>query len=272
MKRINIQGAEIPVVGLGTYSLLGETATQMVAQALQIGYEAIDTAQFYNNEAEVGKGIKVSGVNRDGIFVTTKVWPSNLGRKDFLPSVKVSLKKLQMDYVDLLLIHWPSEEIPLEESIGELIKAQEQGLTRFIGVSNFNVEMVEESLDLGAKLITNQVEYHPFLDQEKMLNMLQSKGISLTAYSPIAKGKVMGNAVIKSIGEKYGKSEVQVTLRWLIEQEGVLAIPRTSNQMRLSSNMELFDFSLSEDDMAQINSLHSQSGRLVDPQWAPDWD
>ncbi|MCL4128197.1 UNVERIFIED_CONTAM: hypothetical protein GTU68_003014, partial [Idotea baltica] len=224
------------------------------------------------NEAEVGKGIKASGVNRDRIFVTTKVWPSNLGRKDFLPSVMTSLKKLEMDCVDLLLIHWPSEEVPLEESIGELIKAQEQGLTRFIGVSNFNVEMVEESLRLGAKLITNQVEYHPFLDQGKMLNMLRSNGLSLTAYSPIAQGKVMGNEILKSIGEKYGKSEVQVTLRWLIEQEGVMAIPRTSNLMRLSSNVEVFDFRLSEDDMEQINALHSQSGRLVDPQWAPEWD
>lgn len=272
MKYLLIRDARIPALGLGTYGLWGDTAIQMVTHALQVGYRHIDTAQAYDNEAEVGWGIRRAGISRQDLFVTTKVWYTRLDRRQFLPSVEESLRKLRLDYVDLLLIHWPSATVPLQESLAELVKAREQGLTRHIGVSNFTLKMLEQSLEFGAPLITNQVEYHPFLQQQRMLERLKTEGLMFTAYSPLAKGQVVQHELLKQIAEKYQKTPAQIALRWLIQQEHVAAIPRSTKAERISSNLHIFDFELSGTDMQQISSLGRENRRLINPSWAPQWD
>ena len=272
MKTIIVNEAEIPALGLGTWDLRGRTATDMVYKALEVGYSHIDTAQMYENEIEVGNGIKEADMDRDDIFLTTKVWYTHLDRQHFGPSVEESLRKLKLDYVDLVLIHWPNKDIPLEESIEELVKVRDRQLCKFIGVSNFPVELVRRTVEMGADIVTNQVEYHPFLDQSHLLDTLKELNLSLTAYCPIAQGKVIGNPVLQQIGQQYGKTEVQVTLRWLMEQEGVIAIPRTSKAERLEENLGIFDFWLSKSDLDRIGTLCKPGRRLVDPAWAPAWD
>ncbi|MFD3003753.1 aldo/keto reductase [Pontibacter toksunensis] len=272
MKDLKIKDATIPALGFGTYQLTGDTARRLVGAALNTGYRHIDTAQMYENEEAVGSGIKTSGVSRQEVFLTTKVLPSNLASKDFLPSVEQSLRKLQTDAVDLLLIHWPNPEVPVEEYIGELVKAQEKGYTKHIGVSNHTTALLDKVLATGANIVTNQVEYHPFLNQDKLYNYLRNHDLALTAYSPIAHGKVMGNETLKQIGEKYNKNEVQITLRWLIQQDGVLAIPRSSKENHMQSNFNVFDFELTQDEVQQITQLTQANNRLIDPGFAPDWD
>ncbi len=244
----------------------------MVGAAISEGYHHIDTAQIYQNEAPVGSAIKASGVDRDNIFLTTKVWLDKMTRKDFLPSVEESLRKLKTDYVDLLLIHWPNPEVPLAETVEQLQLAREKGYSKHIGVSNFPVKLVEQTLALGADIITNQVEYHPLINQTKLYNYLRSKDLTLTAYSPIAQGEIIGNEVLRSIGEQYGKSEIQVALRWMMQQDGVFAIPRTSSEANMKANSQIFDFELTQADMAQIDKLKEQNRRVVTPDFAPEWD
>ncbi|GAB3525755.1 aldo/keto reductase [Pontibacter brevis] len=272
MKEIKVKGVTIPALGFGTFELTGDTALRLVKAALDTGYRHIDTAQMYGNEEAVGSAIKESGVAREEVFLTTKVLPSNLAQKSFLPSVEESLRKLKTDAVDLLLIHWPNPEVPVEEYIGELVKAQEKGYTKHIGVSNHTTALLDKVLATGASIITNQVEYHPFLNQDKLYNYLRSHDLTLTAYSPIAHGKVMGNETLKHIGEKHNKNEVQITLRWLIQQDGVLAIPRSSKENHMQSNFNIFDFELTQDEVQQINELTQANNRLIDPGFAPSWD
>ena len=272
MKDIKIKDTTIPALGFGTYELEGETAHKLVTAALATGYRHIDTAQMYRNEEAVGAAIKESTVARQEVFLTTKVLPSNLAKKHFMPSVEESLKKLKTDYVDLLLIHWPNAEVPVEEYIGELVKAQEKGYTKHIGVSNHTTALLDKVLATGAHIITNQVEYHPFLNQDKLYGYLRAHDLTLTAYSPIAQGKVMGNATLKTIGEKYGKDEVQIALRWLLQQDGVLAIPRSSKARNMQSNFDIFDFELTQEEVQQIDKLKQENTRLVHPSWAPAWD
>ena len=241
MKLITAQNATIPALGLGTYQLVGDANVDLMVYALESGYRHLDTAQMYQNEEEVGKAIKNATIKREDIFLTTKVLPANLGKSTFMPSVEESLKKLQTEQVDLLLIHWPNFDYELEEYITELMTAQEKGYAKHIGVSNFPVALLEESLKLGAKIVANQVEYNPFLNQSKLLAACQQHDIVLTAYSPIAQGKVVGLPLLKEIGAKYDKSESQVCLRWLIQQEKVAAIPRASNKERVDGNEDIFD-------------------------------
>lgn len=272
MKHFTIQDTAVPALGLGTYLLKGNTCIEITKAALEMGYRHIDTAQLYENEAEVGTAIKQSPISRSDIFLTTKVWPTNLSKDKFMPSVDISLKKLQTDYVDLLLIHWPSDELPLDAYLPELVKAQEQGKAKFIGVSNFNTSQIEETLRLGTPIVNNQVEYHPFLNLDKLHNIMQRNNLTLTAYCPIAKGKVNDNAAIVNIGNKYGKSGVQVTLRWMMQLEHVLAIPKTSKVERLKQNMNIFDFELSAEDMQIMNSLKSANARIVGNFFGAVWD
>lgn len=271
MIAIEAKNTTIPALGLGTFQLNNEEAYRMVQTALNAGYTHIDTAQNYFNEEGVGKALKDSELNRSDVFLTTKVWRDKLGRHDFLPSVEESLRKLDTDYVDLLLIHWPNDNVPLQESIEQLMEAQDKGYTKHIGVSNFPIRLVEKALQLGAKIVTNQVEYHPLINQEKLSNYLRSEGIALTAYSPIAQGEVIGNETLKAIAQKHGKNEVQVTLRWLLQQEGVVAIPRSSKEKNVESNLQLFDFKLDQEDIEQIDQLRKQNKRVVNPTFAPDW-
>lgn len=272
MKQIKIKGATVPALGFGTFQLDNDTAYKMVRAALEAGYRHIDTAQIYNNEEGVGRAIEDSGIPREEIFLTTKVWYEKLDKQQFMPSVEESLRKLKTKQVDLLLIHWPNPEVPVEEYIGELVKAQEKGYTKYIGVSNHTTALLDKVLATGADIITNQVEYHPFINQDTLNNYLGKNDITLTAYSPIAQGKVMGNDTLKSIGEKYGKNEAQVALRWMIQQDGVLAIPRSSKEAHMKANLNIFDFELTPEEMQKITALKQNDGRIVNPPFAPDWD
>lgn len=272
MNNVTIKGATIPALGLGTFQLPNDLARDITAAALSEGYRHIDTAQAYRNEDGVGSAIKNSGIARDEIFLTTKVFRESLAKKDFMPSVEESLRNLKTDYVDLLLIHWPNRNVPVTEYMDQLMEAQQKGYTRYIGVSNHTTALLDQVLATGADIITNQVEYHPLINQTKLYTYLRAHGISLTAYSPIAQGKVLGNPVLKAIGEKYGKNEVQVSLRWLVQQDSVMAIPRTSKAERLEDNFNIFDFELSAEDVALIDQLKKDHLRVVNPSFAPDWD
>lgn len=265
-----IQGEDVPALGLGTFDLKDDVGRNAVAQALDTGYRNIDTAESYYNEATVGEGIQQADVAREDIFLTTKVWHDNLAPKDVRRAAEESLRKLQTDYVDLLLIHWPSsDDVPLEETLDAFTALREEGKTRHIGVSNFTPALLQRALD-HAKLFCIQVEYHPFLAQDDLLTLVRQHDLLLTAYSPIAQGKVMDNDTLRAIGETHGKSPVQVTLRWLVQQKNVAAIPRSSTAEHRAANFNIFDFELSDEEMARIGEL-AKGKRLVDPQFAPAW-
>ena len=270
---VSRNGAEIPALGFGTFELKSDDARRMVAKALEIGYRHIDTAQIYRNEAAVGQGIADSGVDRDAVFLTTKVWFDHFGEGDLQRSVDESLERLATDHVDLLLLHWPAGEVPLAETIEALNAVQADGRARHIGISNFTTSLIDKAVALSeAPLVTNQVEYHPFLDQSQVLSALRRHGLSLTAYSPIAQGQVFSNRTLVDIGEEYGENAAQVALRWLLDQDGVIAIPRTTSAEHAASNFDVFDFSLSLEQRKEIDALARPDGRIIDPSFAPDWD
>ena len=266
-------GAEIPKLGFGTWKLKGEDASNAVKVALDAGYRHIDTAQAYENEAQVGAGLKASGVARDDVFVTTKVWMSRFGAGDLEASVKESLSRLDLDHVDLILLHWPNPDFRLEETISALNAVRAGGLSRHIGVSNFTTKWLGEATACStAPLAVNQVEYHPFLDQTPVLDALKDYGMGLMAYCPIAQGRVFEEPTLKDIAAAHGKNPAQIALRWLIQQDPVCAIPRSSKAEHIRSNFDIFDFQLSQDEMARIGALKSSTDRLIDPSWAPAWD
>jgi 2,5-diketo-D-gluconate reductase B len=272
MHFIEANGARIPVIGLGTWSLRDETCVNLVAEALRLCYRHIDTAAMYGNEEAVGEGIRKSGVPRDQFFLTTKVWPDDLAAKAFRRSVEQSLKKLGLPYVDLILIHWPSPSVPLKETIEAMVRVKRDGLARHIGISNFTVELIEQAVKLSSEpLVTNQIEMHPFLDQRKVVSACRRHGLSVTAYSPIARGGAIGDKVLDSIGKAHGKSAAQVSLRYLVQQ-GIIVIPRTSKAVRLKENFDIFDFALSEGEMSQIGALAHKGGRIVNWAGSPKWD
>ena len=263
-------GARIPLVGLGTWTLRGKDCARLVEQAIAAGYRHIDTAQLYENEAEVGEGVRASGL-RDQVFITTKVRPENLHAKDLERTTKESVAKLGIGQVDLLLIHWPNSAIPLAETIGALNKAKRDGLTKNIGVSNFNVALIEEATKLSeAPLVCDQVEYHPFLDQSKVVAACRKHDMAVVAYSPIARGGAERDQVIARIAKMHGKSPAQISLRWLVQQ-GVVVIPRTSKAERLKENIALFGFELTDAEMKEIAGL-ARGGRIVDWSYSPKWD
>lgn len=274
MKTINANGAHIPQLGFGTFRMPEEDVLAILPKALAQGFSHVDTAQIYDNEAAVGAAIQASGVARDTIFLTTKVWVANYGRQAFAASVEESLRKLKTDHVDLLLLHWPNDAVPLEVQIAELNAVRERGLTMHIGVSNFNTELMAEAVRLSAApLATNQVEYHPYLDQMKVLEAAETYGMALTAYYAMADGKVPNDPVLKEIGAAHGKSAAQVALRWLIQQPDVVALTKTATEQRLAENLALFDFVLSPEEMMRIHRLARPDGRIVSPDGlAPVWD
>tara|TARA_B100001179_G_C18598168_1_gene408396 strand:- start:1035 stop:1874 length:840 start_codon:yes stop_codon:yes gene_type:complete len=266
-------GVEIPSLGFGTWQLKADEAHHCVLEALNSGYRHIDTAQAYQNEEYVGRGLRDAGLPRDDYFLTTKIWMSEFRDGDLQRSAKSSLKRLDVDHLDLLLLHWPDPQIPMSETIGALNQAREEGLTKHMGVSNFNTAQLDEAIKLSeAPILVNQVEYHPFIDQTPMLEACKSHGSALTAYCPLAQGKVFDDPVIKEIAKKHGKTEAQVTLRWFVQQEGVIAIPRSSNTAHIKSNNDIHDFNLDFDDMSAIHELRRQHERLINPGWAPQWD
>lgn len=269
----NWQGVEIPALGFGTYELNNDDAATMITEAAKIGYRHFDTAQMYHNEEGVGRGLKASGLARDDYFLTTKVWFDQFQSGDLQTSVVESLRKLDLDHVDLLLLHWPNDDVPLEETIAALNEVKNLGMTRLIGISNFPTALIEKAVSLSdAALTVNQVEYHPYLDQTKVLKSLRDRDMLLTAYCPIARGKVLTDPTLIKLGKKHDKSPVQVTLRWLLQQDSVMAIPKSGSPKNAAANFDIFDFELSADDMAAISALAKPDGRLIDPEFAPKWD
>jgi 2,5-diketo-D-gluconate reductase B len=272
MQFVEANGAKIPSIGLGTWELRGRACARLVEQAIKLGYRHIDTAQIYENEREVGEGLRASGVKRDDVFVTTKIWTTHFAPNDLERSAKESLAKLHLSEVDLLLLHWPNPRVPLAETLGALARVKKLGLARHIGVSNFTVALIGEAVAACSEpLVCDQVEYHPYLDQAKVLEACAHHGLALVAYSPIAKGRIKGDELLEQIGRKYRKTAAQICLRWLVQQK-IVAIPRTSKIERLSENIEVFDFELSDDEMRQIFRMASAKGRLTDFGFAPKWD
>src|SRR5215475_5010528 len=244
MHFVEANGAKIPSIGLGTWQLSGRTCARIVEQALRLGYRHLDTAQAYENEREVGDGLRASGVRRDEVFVTTKVWTTHFAPNDLERSAKESL-------VNLLLLHWPNPHVPLAETLGALAHAKRMGLARHIGVSNFTVALIEQAVKACPEpLVCDQVEYHPYLDQAKVRQACAANGLGLVAYSPVAKGRIKNDATLMRIGRDHRKSPAQICLRWLVQQN-VAAIPRTSRIERLSENIEIFDFELNDEEMSE---------------------
>lgn len=272
MQAVEAGGAKIPIIGLGTWDLRGRTCARMVEEAIRFGYRHIDTAAMYDNERAVGDGVRASGIERSEVFITTKVWQSDLAPRDFERSAKASLEKLKLDAVDLLLIHWPNPRIPIEGTIGALCKMKREGLAKHVGVSNFTVELIAEARKLSTEpLVCNQIECHPFLDQSRVIAASRKNGMAVVAYSPIARGSATKDAVLARIGKAHGKSAAQVCLRWLVQQ-GIVVIPRTSKSERLQENFSIFDFKLSAEEMTQIARLANPDGRIVDWSGSPRWD
>ncbi|MGJ5179540.1 aldo/keto reductase [Bradyrhizobium oligotrophicum] len=272
MLMIEANGARIPALGLGTWELRGRTCARIVEQALTLGYRHIDTAQVYENEQEVGEGLRASRVRRNEVFLTTKVWTTHFAPHDLERSVKDSLVRLRVSEVDLLLLHWPNSHVPLVETLGALAHVKTLGMARHIGVSNFTVALLDEAVALSPEpLVCDQVEYHPYLDQTKVREACTRHGIAMVAYSPIAKGKIKNDPTLTRIGRAHGRSPAQICLRWLVQQNSV-AIPRTSKIERLSENLDIFDFELSEQDMADIFAMGSPEGRMTNFAFAPKWD
>ena len=264
--------AKIPRLGFGTWQIKGEECVSSVLQALEAGYRHIDTAQIYDNEAEVGKAVESSKIPRDEIFLTTKVWKDFLDFREILINVSKSLERLKVDYVDLLLIHWPNPQYPLEETLEAFKELVDTKKIRAAGLSNFNVKLMKKARKLFPSLICNQVEYHPFLSQKKVLKEVRKNKMFLTAYSPLARGLASKNPTLRAIGKKYGKTPAQAALRWLMDQEDIVVIPKSKNKKHIRDNFEIFDFKLEPDDYEQISRLQAKNKRTVNPEWAPKWD
>jgi 2,5-diketo-D-gluconate reductase B len=265
MHTVTANGAHIPALGYGSYLVTGADALRMIPAVLKLGYRHIDTAQIYENEREVGQAIRESGVRRGNIFLTTKVWPDRATAAQFLASVDESLAKLRTDYVDLLLLHWPKSRLPLAERMGLLNDVRRAGKARHIGVSNFSPSLMREAQALStAPLATNQLEYHPYLSLDPTLSAARDLGISVTAYYAMARGRVLADAVLADIASRHGRTVTQVVLRWLVQQEGVIALSKTVSEARAAENAAIFDFALSEAEMQAIFALGSPQGRLLD--------
>ena len=266
-------GCTMPAIGFGT-SQLGSCG-EIVAAALKAGYRHIDTAWKYGTEKGVGEGIRASGVPRDAIFLVTKVSHEYLRAADFAKSVEESLARMQVDYVDLLHVHWPSmDKVPLAETMGALAKAKREGKTRHIGVANFNIALLEEALRVCPEpLCALQAEYHPYLDQSKVLAYCRRKGLIFTAYCPLGRGRMFKEPLLEDIARAHGRSVAQVALRWQVQQGNICPIPRSSHPQRIAANLDVFDFELSADDMARIHGLARPDGRIANPAGrAPAWD
>lgn len=266
---------QMPNFGVGTFRLKDQVATDSVRWALELGYRAVDTAQTYENEAAVGKAIAESSVSRDEVFVTTKIWVSNFSKNKFIPSLEESLRKLRTDYVNLLLIHWPSphNEVPLEEFMVELVKAKELGLTHEVGVSNFTIDLMQRAIGIVGEgvIATNQIELSPYLQNHKVVDFARQHKISITSYMTLAYGKVMQDETIKAIAVRRGATAAQITLAWALQQ-GYLVIPSSTKKEHLQSNLLAENIILSSQEMDEINALECD-GRLIDPDdLAPKWD
>jgi 2,5-diketo-D-gluconate reductase B len=276
MNVVAANGAKIPVIGLGTMTLMDAVCVEAVETALRLGYRHIDTAERYRNETEVGqglrRGLRANGLAREDVFVTTKVFHDRLAAADFERSLDQSLRNLELSWVDLLLIHWPNPKVPLKETLDLLCKARRDGRAKHVGVANFTTSLLQDAVKLASEpLVTNQIEVHPFIDQDKVLAACRVHGLAVTAYCPLARGKVPGNDVLARIGRAHGKTSAQIALRYLVQQ-GIIPIPRTSNPDHLAANLATFDFTLSDVEMTEIAGLKHTGLRVVNPPHAPRWD
>jgi len=270
---VHANGAAIPAIALGTWQSTDDACARAVGEALRSGYRHIDTAAAYGNEAQVAEGIRASGVARDQFFVTTKVWRENMARDAVLRSAADSVRRLASGPVDLLLLHWPTPDAPLADSIAGLVAAKREGLTRHIGVSNFTIPLIDEAVRLSEEpLVTNQVEYHPLLNQGRLIRACAAHGLSLTAYSPLGRGALLADPAIIAIADAHGREPAQIILRWLIQQPGVIAAPKSVTPQRIRNNLAVFDFELGDIEMARIGNLARPDGRLINPAFAPEWD
>ena len=271
---LNAHGAQIPALGFGTSPMTGSMAAGEIVAALKAGYRHIDAARKYGTEPVVGEGLRASGVPRKDIFLTTKVSHENLHAADFAKSVDASLKALGTDYVDLLLVHWPNPEIPLAETMPALAKAKRDGKARHVGVANFNIALLDQAIRLCPEpLVCLQAECHPYLDQSKLLAAVRQRGMVFIAYCPLGRGRLFSDPVLAEIAQSRGRSIAQIALRWLMQQ-GLGAIPRSSNPQRIADNYKVFDFTLSDDEMRRISALKRANGRIANPveRVAGGWD
>ena len=272
---LSAHGAQIPAVGYGTMLFPEpERAVELIVSSLECGYRHIDTARKYGSEEWVGEGIRASGLPRKDIWVTTKVTEENAKADDFTRSVDTSLKALGLDYVDLLLIHWPQPKVPLEETLGALAKARREGLAKNIGVSNFTVALLDEAVGKCPEpLFTNQIEYHAYIRQDKIIAACGRHGLLVTCHVPLARGAVLKDPVIRDVAKSHGKTAAQVALKWLVQQPDMVVVPRALEYSEITENIDIFDFELSENEMNQISGLRDRNRRIVDPTVRrPVWD
>ena len=269
---VESHGARIPAIGLGTMTLKDDICVNAVSAALRMGYLHLDTAASYGNEKENGEGLRASGIRRENVFICTKVRQNDLMPDDFQRVVDQSLANLKLPYVDLLLILWNNPDIPFNVSVGALCKAKRDGKTKHVGVANFTTTMLDEAWKATSEpLVCNQIEVHPFINQDKVLAACKKHGMAVVAYVPIARGKVPGNDVLERIGKAHGKSSAQVSLRYLTQQ-GIIPIPRSANPDHLKANLDVFDWKLSDAEMAELKKLNATNMRVVNPPHAPKWD
>ena len=261
-----------PKLGFGTYRLQGRSAALAVKEALKTGFRHIDTAQIYQNETEVGEGIRLSKIPREDIFLATKVWRDSLTPEKVFQSAKNSLQKLKTAYVDLLLIHWPNGEVPLKDTLSAMTALVKEGKVRFTGVSNFPSADLKKAKRICPSIITNQVEYHVLLSQNKTLKTLREEGMFLTAYSPLARGEALRLNQVRHIAEKHKKSPAQIVLRWLVEQKDVVTVVKSQTPQRIKSNFDIFCFELDPEDRKTLQALSRNRRRLINPPFAPRWD
>lgn len=270
-RTVTVQGVEVPKLGYGTWLVEGQDAYDGVIDALALGYRHIDTARAYGNERWVGRALADSGVPREQVWLTTKVWYEHADPDVLTRVFHEQLADLRVERVDLLLLHWPAAEVPLARTLGAMDALREQGLVGHVGVSNFPSALLREALQ-HAPIFCDQVEYHPYLPQGAVMHECLEHDLLLTAYSPFAHGYVHEDPALREIGERHGKSAGQVALRWLLDQPNVVAIPKASSHARRAENLDVFDFELEDDERAMVAALSRRHLRTADPGWAPDWD
>jgi len=274
MKTISANGANIPAIGFGTWTLDNISAERMVLAALETGYRHIDTASMYGNEIGVGRAIASSELSRETVFVTTKIWYDDVRDGALQASIAKSLERLKLDYIDLALIHWPHPSVSVAEMISALNDIKARGWTKHIGVSNFTTALLTQAIELSeAPLACNQIEYHAMLNQQAMRQLCDKHGLSLTAYCPMAQGRaLLDHPAITTPAKRLGLTAGQIALNWLMRQGNVIAIPRTSRVERLAQNLDVFDIPLTSEELTAINALQDKNMRVVNPDFAPNWD
>ena len=270
MKVENARGAKIPALGFGTFRMKGEECTQAVENALKVGYRHLDTAEIYENEKAVGDGMASFDIDRNELFITTKAWMDDMSPEGLRKSLEQSLRDMRIDYVDLWLIHWLNPKFEVEDILETMMKEVDAGTVRHVGVSNFPAAFFERAAK-AAPVVCNQVEYHPYLAQTKIIESARAHDALVMAYAPLGIGKCHADATIAAIGEKHGKTAAQVTLRWFMQQPMVGAIPKASGYDHAKENFEIFDFELSDEEMATITGL-ARGERMIDPDFGPAWD